>query len=114
MATADIYEAYYASTRIEYIKVLYDGATVDNFVLRANGNAASGPPVIDSVIVETSTSMRNLATWTVTGNSVDFCFSPPSLNTWISWDFVPSGNTPPAKVKVVIKRQDELYACPPV
>lgn len=98
-------------TQLEILKidVVYTGSSDTDFVLW--GVTTDGhKPEIEGIQHLASTSMSSQVWWSytgATGNTIEWVFEdPPVLNTWVSWEFNPSGSTPPVKVKVVLKRQN--------
>lgn len=99
---------------VEEIEVNYSGGptppTID-FVMV--GNAATGSPTIGSVRVEAN--YAAWCEWSTSGTQVKWTFfDPPSVSgAEAVWEFNPSGNGPPVKVKVVLKRHSGiLTTCP--
>lgn len=94
-----------SSIEIGEVHVIYTGASAVNFVLQGS------PPDDHKMAIEglqhiASTSMTSQVWWSYVGNTIEWVFEdPPAVDTWVSWEFNPSGTTPPVRVKVVLKRQ---------
>ena len=102
------YDAYYLPRghQIAVIEVLYTGTSTEDFRLRGTTDDKSKPEItkIDHIV---STGMTTRVAWAYPQeDTIDWVFEDPStFDTEVSWEFNHSGNTPPVRVKVVLKRQ---------
>lgn len=95
---------------VEWVEVHYSGERTDDFVMKGAtaqtpGGPPAEPPEISEVLVEAN--FRSRCWWTITGTSITWTFKGPTKDLdYAIWEFNNSGNGPPVKVKVVLKRQD--------